>query len=121
MLIWLPVVIYGTTVVLGLMLGWHFLNGKRPSQGLQALHLVLGLGGLEAVMLLTAKTGGSPDLKQNASIALVMLGLTAVIGLFAGILAKSRPEGLGPVLTAHAFLGGFAFLVLANWAMNAAG
>ena len=121
MLIWLPIIIYGTTVVLGLVLGWYFLSGKRPSQGLQALHFVLGFGGLEVVMIITSRSSSDPDLKENASIALVMLGLTAMIGLFAGIMAKSRPEGLGPVLTAHAFVGGAAFLVLANWAMNAAG
>jgi drug/metabolite transporter (DMT)-like permease len=116
---WLPIIIYGTTVALGLVLGWYFLNGKRPSQGLQALHFVLGFGGLEVVMIITSRSSGDPDLKQNASIALIMLGLTAVIGLFAGILAKSRPEGMGPVLAAHAFVGGAAFLVLANWTLHA--
>ncbi|WP_017668788.1 hypothetical protein [Sandarakinorhabdus sp. AAP62] len=121
MLIWLPIMIYGTTVALGLALGWYFLSEKRPPRALQALHLILGFGGLEAVMLTTTKVGGSPDLKQNATIALVLLGITAVVGLFAGIMAKSHPANMGTILAAHGLAGGTAFLVLANWAMNAAG
>ena len=42
-----------------------------------------------------------------------------VSGLFAGIMAKPRPDILGPGLAAHAFVGGSAFLVLANGTMNA--
>ena len=119
MQVWLPIIIYGTTVALGLWLGWHFLSAKRPHQGWQALHLVTGLGGLEVVILVTKVNRGNDALSQNATIALILLALAAVTGLFAGILAKSRPEGLGPALAAHALVGGTAFLVLANWTLHA--
>ncbi len=121
MQIWLPVIIYGTTVALGLVLGWYFLSSKRPPRAVQAIHFLTGFGGLEVVMLISSRSRGDADLKENATIALVMLGLAVFSGLFAGIMAKPRPDVLGPTLAAHAFIGGSAFLLLANWTMNAAG
>ena len=119
MQVWLPIIIYGTTVALGLALGWYFLNAKRPPKAVQAIHFLTGFGGLEVVMLVTSRSRGDAGLTQNASIALVLLGLAVVSGLFAGIMAKPRPDVLGPTLAAHAVIGGSAFLVLANWAINA--
>jgi hypothetical protein len=120
MQIWLPIIIYGTTVALGLALGWYFLSSRRPPKALQAIHLLTGFGGLEVVMLITSRSRGNPDLKQNATIAMILLGFAVASGLFAGIMAKPRPEMLGPSLALHALAGGSAFLVLLNWAMNAA-
>lgn len=119
--IWLPIVIYGTTVALGLVLGWYFLSGRRPPKAVHAVHLLTGLGGLEVVMLVTRIGRGDPELMDNARIALLLLGLAAVSGLFAGIMAKPRPDVVGPALAAHAAVGGSAFLVPANWAMHAVG
>ena len=121
MQVWLPVIIYGTTVALGLVLGWYFLSSKRPPKAVQAIHLLTGFGGLEVVMLVTRISRGNEALSDTAAIALVLLGLAVVTGLFAGIMAKPRPDVLGPALAAHAFVGGSAFLVLANWTMYAAG
>jgi hypothetical protein len=70
-------------------------------------------------MLVTNISRGNEALSENATIALVLLGLAVVSGLFAGIMAKPRPDVLGPALAAHAFVGGSAFLVLANWTLNA--
>ena len=120
MQVWLPIIIYGTTVALGLVLGWYFLAAKRPPKAVQAIHFLTGFGGLEVVMLVTRVSRGDADLMANARIALVLLGLAVMSGLFAGIMAKPRPDVLGPSLAAHALIGGSAFLVLANWAMNAA-
>ncbi len=117
---WLPIIIYGTTVALGLVLGWYFLAGRRPPKAVQAIHLLTGFGGLEVVMLISARTKASPDLKETATIGLVLLGFAVVSGLFAGIMAKPRPDMLGPSLALHALLGGSAFLVLLTWAMNVA-
>lgn len=121
MQVWLPIIIYGTTVALGLVLGWCFLSSKRPPKAVQAIHLLTGFGGMEVVMLVTRISRGNEALSDNAAIALVLLGLAVVTGLFAGIMAKPRPDVLGPALAAHAFVGGSAFLVLANWTMYAAG
>ena len=87
------------------------------------MHAVVltGFGGLEVVMLVTRISRGNEALSDNAAIALVLLGLAVVTGLFAGIMAKPRPDVLGPALAAHACVGGSAFLVLANWTMYAAG
>ncbi len=116
---WLPIIIYGTTVAIGLVLGWHFLMGRRPHQGWQMLHLVTGFGGLEVVMLVTRATRGDPVLAENAKYAIILLGGAVVTGLFAGILGQSKQGNLGPVLLAHAMIGGAAFLLLLNWAMAA--
>ena len=120
MQIWLPVIIYGTTVALGLVLGWHFLSSKRPNQGWQVLHLVTGFGGLEVVMLVTRATRGDPVLAENAKIAIVILGFAVVSGLFVGIMGQSRKDNVGPAVLAHTLIGGTAFLLLANWTLNAA-
>ena len=119
MQIWLPVIIYGTTVALGLALGWFFLSSRRPPKALQAVHFLTGFGGLEVVMLITSANRGNAGMAENAKIALILLAGALVTGLFAGIMAKPRPDVLGPALLAHAMLGGFAFLVLANWAISA--
>ena len=149
MQIWLPIIIYGTTVALGLVLGWYFLSSRRPPKAVQAIHLLTGFGGLEVVMLVTKASRGDAENYEeiryegygpggvalivealtdnrnrtatNVRTALVLLGLAVVSGLFAGIMARPRPDVVGPALAAHAFVGGSAFLVLANWAMNAAG
>jgi uncharacterized protein YneF (UPF0154 family) len=119
MQIWLPVIIYGTTVSLGLVLGWYFLSSKRPPRAIQAIHLLTGFGGLEVVMLVSKLNRGSAPLSDDVKIALVLLGLAVVSGLFAGIMARPRPDILGPALLAHATIGGTAFLLLANWAISA--
>ena len=119
MQIWLPVIIYGTTVALGLVLGWYFLSSKRPPKAVHAIHLLTGFGGLEVVMLVSKLNRGSAPLGDDVKIALVLLGLAVVSGLFAGIMARPRPDILGPALLAHATIGGTAFLLLANWAVNA--
>lgn len=119
MLVWLPVGIYGTTAALGLVLGWYFLSEKRPPKAVQALHFLTGFGGLEVVMLISSRSRGSADLQFDAKLALICLGLAVVSGLFAGIIAKPRKEALGPALATHALVGGTAFFLLANWAMNA--
>lgn len=120
MIIWLPIMIYGTTTALGLVLGWYFLSSKRPPKAVQAIHLLTGFGGLEVVMLISSRSRGNADLQENATIALVLLAFAVVSGLFAGIMAKPRPDMLGPSLALHALLGGSAFLVLLNWVINAA-
>lgn len=119
MQVWLPIIIYGTTVALGLVLGWYFLSSKRPPKAVQAIHFLTGFGGLEVVMLASKLNRGTNPLGDDIKIALVLLGLAVVSGLFAGIMAKPRPDILGPTLLAHATIGGTAFLLLANWAMNA--
>jgi hypothetical protein len=121
MQVWLPIMIYGTTVAMGLVLGWYFLSSRRPPKAVQAIHLLTGFGGLEVVMLVTRLSRGNEALSDNATIALLLLGLAGVSGLFAGIMAKSRPDVIGPALAAHAVVGGSAFLVLANWTLNAVG
>lgn len=119
MLVWLPIAIYGTTVALGLVLGWYFLSEKRPHQGLQLLHLLTGFGGLEVVMLVTSRYRANQELQDIAFIALILLGFAAFTGLVAAILAKPRTAALGPMLAAHAFIGGSAFLALLTWTMTA--
>ena len=119
MQVWLPIIIYGTTVAMGLVLGWYFLGAKRPPKGVQAIHLLTGLGGLEVVVLCSKLVRGTAPLGDDIKIALVLLGLAVVSGLFAGLMAKPRPEIVGPALLAHATIGGTAFLLLANWTMNA--
>ena len=121
MQVWLPIIIYGTTVALGLVLGWYYLSSKRPPKALQAIHLLTGFGGLEVVVLVTSLSRGNKALSDDAAIALVLLGLAAVSGLFAGIMAKPRPDIIGPALLAHATIGGTAFLLLANWTLNIVG
>jgi len=119
MITWLPIMIYGTTVALGLVLGWYFLSDKRPHQGLQMLHLLTGFGGLEVVMLVTSRYRANQELKDIAFIALILLGAAAFTGLVAAILAKPRNDALGTVLAAHALIGGSAFLALLTWTMTA--
>ncbi|MEI6418453.1 MAG: hypothetical protein WCO82_05240 [Sphingomonadales bacterium] len=114
---WAPVAIYGTTVSLGLVLGWHYLNSRRPPVIVQAIHALTGLGGLEAVLLLMRRAPGAPAASTDTiTIAGLLLAGALLTGLFAAVFHKSHPHTTGPALTAHAMIGASAFLVLLSWA-----
>lgn len=113
---WAVVAIYGTTVSLGLVLGWHYLNSRRPPVAVQAIHALTGLGGLEAVLLLMRRGPGASASVDTVTIAGLLLAGALLTGLFAAIFHKSHPHTTGPALTAHAMIGASAFLVLLSWA-----
>jgi hypothetical protein len=114
---WAPVAIYGTTVSLGLVLGWHYIKEIRPPKMVQAIHALTGLGGLEAVLLLMRRApGADPASVDTVGIAGGLLAGALLTGLFAAIFHKSHPHTTGPALAAHAVIGASAFLVLLSWA-----
>lgn len=111
------VVVFGTTVAIGLYMGLRYLRGIRNKPALVAVHLLLGVAGLEVLALLLR---GAPDGQVAPSgmlgpfAALTMAG-ALLTGLLVPIIAKPRPEVIGLALAAHAAVGMAGFLALMLW------
>lgn len=119
-----PVVfLLGMGVAIGAYMGYRYLRGERNSQTLAGVHLLLGAGGLELlVMLLRGAPSGEtlPRHAMGSTVALIVAGALAT-GLFVPIIAKSRPGIIGGSLAVHAAIGTIGFGMLLFWAWGAIG
>jgi hypothetical protein len=113
-------VVLGATVLLGGWLGTQYLMGVRNRRVLIALHLVLGIAGLEVLMLLLR---GAPDGRAAVTgsgglIAALLLGGAMFSGFLAPIVAPSRPGAIGPMLAVHATVAALGYGLLVIWALG---
>jgi hypothetical protein len=104
---------------LGLWLGWKFLcrAGSNPIQ--IGFHLILGVAGLEAVVMLMHGTPGGALSAAGSlgKLAALLLALAVISGFATSVLARrwSR-KGAGTVLASHALLGALGWVVFLAWA-----
>ena len=109
------------TTGIGLYMGWQYLRGHRNRQWLVAVHLILGIIGLEVLGLLLR---GAPDgtVVSGRETAVWGAGLAAAAllsGFFAAIIVKSKPKMVTPTLLIHATAGLLAFAALVLWGLRA--
>ncbi len=104
---------------LGLWMGWQFLRrlGSNPIH--IGFHLILGVAGLEMVVMLLR---GAPDGSVAAAGALgkstaLVLATAVITGFATSVLARrwSR-QGSAWVLAIHALLGSAGFVLFLAWA-----
>jgi hypothetical protein len=110
------VVILSAASALGLYLLLLFLRGVRKP-GLIALHLLLGFGGLETLVMLLH---GSPDgtgPSSDVSFGKIAAGLFAVSAFsgFIAALARRSPVAANVVLGTHVTVGLAGFALFLAW------
>ena len=106
-------VILGAASALGLYLGLLYLRGVRK-QGLVALHMLLGFGGL--VMLLHGTPDGATT-TDSVSFGKIAAGLFAVSAFsgFIAALARRSPIGANVLLGTHVTVGLAGFALFLAW------
>jgi hypothetical protein len=112
--------VLGAAVLLGGWLGTRYLMGERNNRILVGLHLILGIAGLEVLMLLLK---GAPDGRaavtgSTGMIAALILAVAMFTGLLVPILAPSRPRTIGPMIAVHAVVAAVGFGLLLLWALG---
>jgi hypothetical protein len=113
-------VVLGATVLLGGWLGTQYLMGVRNTRALIALHLILGIAGLEVLMLLMrgAPDGRAAVIGSGGMIAALLLGVAMFSGFLVPILAPSRPNTIGPMIAVHTTVAALGYGLLVIWALG---
>jgi hypothetical protein len=108
-----PVVILLTAAVgLGLYNGLLYLRCQRKP-ALIGVHLLLGIGGLEGILLISrgeAVAGG-----PLATAAVLVLGAAVVVGFTSPILGRRSRRAGETALMAHVTAGAAGFLLFLAW------
>lgn len=113
-----PVILLGSSVALGLYLGYQHLQHRRNRPALIAFHILLGLGALETIaMLLRGAPNGAvmPGAALGKAAALLLI-IAIIVGLLTPMLARDRPRPFATAsLTLHASLAAAGFVLLCVW------
>jgi hypothetical protein len=111
-----PVILIVTAaVLLGLYLGLLYLRGERKPV-LIGLHVLLGLGGLEATIMLMhgSPSGGTFSPGSFGMVAAALFAGAAFSGLTASLLRKS-PVTANVMVGAHVGVGALGFVLFLAW------
>ena len=115
------VLLIGITVALGLYMGLNYLRGEKNKPEVIGFHFLIGVGGLEVLMMLLA---GGPDGTEMAKVttAQIAAGLIAgalVIGVLAALGKPKSRSTSNMALAAHAATALLGFGALLLWAVSA--
>lgn len=118
MTVWPAIGVFGTTVSIGLYMGWLHLKGVRNNRMLIGFHLLLGVAGLEvtAILLRGAFGGVVAPPGSAARFAVMLFAVSMFSGLIVPLLAPRWPRGITPMLWGHAAIGMAGFAALLAWA-----
>lgn len=100
----------------GVFLGWLYLRRvRRPV--LVGVHLLLGVGGLETMVMLLrgAPNGATGPAGALGPVAAGLLAATLVTGLAAPLLARASRLHANVALATHASIGLLGFAVFLAW------
>ena len=108
--------VIGSTVAIGLYMGWRFLMGERNNRVLIGFHLVLGVIGLEVTaLLIKSAPGGARALGSLGPTVALLTTATLFTGLLVPLVAQPRPKWATPALVVHARVGAVAFALYLIW------
>ncbi len=118
----IPVIfLLSASVALGLWMGWQFLRRRHSNPIHIGFHLILGVAGLEAVVMLMrgALTGTAAAASPFGKTAALVLALAVISGFATSVVARrwSRTTG-GITLATHAVLGTVGFVMFLAWVLN---
>ncbi|MBB1072852.1 hypothetical protein HUU62_00280 [Rhodoferax sp. 4810] len=106
---------------LGLWMGWQYLRrlGSNPIH--IGFHLILGVAGLEAMVMLMrgALDGQAAAAGTWGKVAALVLGLAVISGFATSVVARrwSR-QTVGLVLATHSVVGAVGFVMFLAWAFS---
>ena len=117
---WLALVVFGTVVAIGLYMGLNYLKGAPNNRNLVAVHVIIGIIGLEVFALLLR---GAPDGTRLAESRLgpasaLLLAGALFTGFIVPLIARPRPVAAGPALAVHAAVGTIGFGALLLWVLG---
>jgi hypothetical protein len=106
-----PITVLLTAAVgLGIYLGLAYLRKERKV-GWNAVHLLVGAGGVEQLLV---RVQGSPSGSIGYQ-AVLVLGVTMVLGFLAAVIGGNAPRKAEYVLIAHATAGLAGFVLFLAW------
>lgn len=111
------IALLGSSIGIGLFLGWQYLRRVRNKPVLIGLHLILGGAGLESMVMLRGSTEAAiPGFGiANAGILLLFAGM--MTGLLTPLIAQKRPRRVGTIaLAVHVGVGAIGFILFLAWA-----
>lgn len=120
MTVWPAILVFGTTVCIGIYMGWQYLMGERNNRLLIGVHLLLGVVGLEVVAILVRNAFDSVDVPGGSwgRAAALVLAAALFSGLMVPLLAPRYPRSITPGLVIHAVVGMTGFTLLLAWALG---
>jgi hypothetical protein len=120
MTVWPAIAVFGTTVCIGIYMGWQYLMGVRNSRVLIGVHLLLGVVGLEVVAILVRHAFDTVDVPGGDWGRVAALALAAALfsGLMVPLLAPRYPRSITPGLVVHGVIGMVGFALLLAWALG---
>jgi len=108
------VLLLGATATLGLWLGWRWWQQRRNNPVHSAVHFILGIAGLECLLLMMRGADGATT--RWAQAAALLMGLALMAGFAAPVVARHRGRRAGTVaLALHAGLALAGVLVALAW------
>jgi hypothetical protein len=113
----LPVtLVVSAAVALGLWIGVLYLKRSRRPY-LIGIHLLLGLGGMEQMVVLHQGTPAGEALRAGSygTMALGLFALAMFTGLAAPLFWKQAPRAAEAVLATHATVGFAGFILFLAW------
>lgn len=120
MTVWPAIAVFGTTVCIGIYMGWQYLMGVRNNRVLIGVHLLLGVIGLEVVAILVRHAFDTVDVPGGGWGRAAALALAAALfsGLMVPLLAPRYPGSVTPGLVVHGVIGMAGFTLLLAWALG---
>jgi hypothetical protein len=117
---WPAIVVFGSTVAIGLYMGLQYLKGVRNNRMLVGVHVLIGIAGLEVFALLLR---GAPDGTHLAESRLgpasaLLLAAALFTGFMVPLIAAPKPGATGAALAVHAAMGTVAFGALLLWVLG---
>jgi hypothetical protein len=104
----------GTAAGLGLLLGWRWWHQRRNNPVHTAVHFILGIAGLECMLLMLRSADGTPP--RWAQLAALLLGLAVMAGFAAPVVGRQWGRRPGTVaLVLHAALALAGVLLVLAW------
>jgi hypothetical protein len=112
--------IFAAAAALGVYLGVLYLRGTPRPVLLSAIHLLLGVGGLELLSVVYRQTAAAPPRTEAFLPAAGLLFAVAVFGGFTTpMIGRRWPGSATPLLALHAVAGlaglGFLSAWVSNW------
>ena len=112
MLVLLILLLLSAVVAIGAIMGTQYLQGIKPKPVMIGLHLLLGIGTLEPMLILL---GGTPNGETLAAQnlgewAAGLVALALFLGLIAAVLARRAVPHAGWILAIHVGAGFSGFL-----------
>ena len=117
---WPALVVFGSTVAIGLYMGLQYLRGVRNNRMLVGVHVIIGIIGLEVLALLLR---GAPDGTHLADSRMgpasaLLLAAALLTGFMVPLIAAPKPGATGTALAVHATVATLAFGALLLWVLG---